>query len=533
MKFNLTEIGGRETGAAAIRPVGTTTLEDALAYANVGRKILGDFKQRLQQGGLKDGRFEQTLQDGTIITVITNMIGLAPIDQIYVDTGQRKRKQSFSRCIGYIVQGFTDSPYYSVLFDLTTPSGARLPYSNDFASYGSTLPADMSPPGVDVSAPFVDNGAKYLNYYKSGDLTDYQEVLLNFNYYYSVFDNRGPNVYSVAPVGDGLSSPLFVGDGALTYVWDTSLVINVNPENSYNSITYDIPAYEYSDTNPDTEWNMLGISFEDWADHMSNYINENFWGPLIIPRINDIASEAYDIKVASQDTTVGYDYRWLFADSAGGTFQRRRDSKGFVTNMGFEMVRNDADFVAIGGSGIVFHELGQSYGEGALFMMPYSAERRNLKLAQSVREYQEAISDFNVTETITGSVNAAVGTLAPGVPASTFHEWSYADDEAGPNIVETDYNTWTPASTFAIPIKVEAGIHKIKVKRQSTAAQIKKLKIFLLVDGDNGGALIERTIQQADIVLGSTETEWSKEIHIQIGEFSGNQIDSLVSLKTI
>lgn len=517
-------IGGREYGA--IRWAFKGNEDAARKLVGLGRTLLGNLKNRMRLGEIKTLMDMVRLDDGSTIRFGSNRIGLADMDsvEIYVPPGGGR-----NRCIGYIVQGFTENFFYSVQFDLTTPSGKRLPYTFD-PSYGSTLAADQSPPGVDVNAPYVDNGAKYLDYYKAGVLTDYQEVLVSFNYYGSTYDNRGPNVYSVAPVGDGASSPLFVGDGALTYVWDTSLITNVYPENSYNSITYDIPAHEYSDTNPDTAWNLLGISFTDWANHMANYINENFWGPLIIPRMNAIATATYEAALATQDTTFGYDYRWLFADGSGGTFQRRRDSKGFVTNMGFEMVRNDPDFAAIGGSGVVFHDTGQSYGEGALFMMPYSAERRNLKLSQAVKDYQIALNDSNVFEYITGDVTTEVGGLAPGIPASTFYAWSYADNAPGPNIVQTANSFWTPADTFAIPIEVEFGIHKIKVKRQSTNAQIKKLRIYLLLEGAQSG-LMHREIPQDKIVLGTADTEWSKEIHIKIGEF--NRVDEVISIVDI
>lgn len=522
-----TEIGGKEYGAVRLRALGNTTLEDAQAYESIGRQLLGDFKRELYLGGVKVGQRERKLPDGTLIRVMSNMAGLSHIDEIYVEKGRVGGGKK--RCIGYIVQGFTDSIYYSVQFDLTTPSGERLPYTSD-ASYGAVRPQDISPPGVDASNPFVDSGAKYLDYYKSGVQTDFQEVVVSFNYYYSEYSNLGANVYSVAPIGDGQTGPYFVGDGHLTYVWDTSLVINVTPENWYNSTTFDIPAYEYSDTNPDTAWNLLGISFNDWMDHGANYINTTYWESIIIPRINAIAAEAYSLSVAAQDTSVGYDYKWLYSDGAGGTFQRRRDSRGFVTNMGFEMVHGDPDFSGIGGSGVVFHELGRSHGEGALFMMPATAERRNLKLAQPVKDYQTALNDTQVTETITGSINAVVGGLTPGLPLSGPGAWSYVDNAPGPNIIQTAHSKWVPADTFAIPVKVEEGIHKVKVKRQSVNVDLKKLKIYLLLVGDQSGLAVYE-IPGDKIVLADTETEWSKELHILVGEY--NQLPDIVTLAEI
>lgn len=106
MKYQDNEIGGREVESLRIRPMGVTTMEDALAYANIGRKIAGDLKHRLQLGGVESGYSPIIrLQDGTLIQAVSNMIGLAHVDEVRVDTKHKSKKEvtEKDKCTGLII----------------------------------------------------------------------------------------------------------------------------------------------------------------------------------------------------------------------------------------------------------------------------------------------------------------------------------------------------------------------------------------------------------------------------------------------
>jgi hypothetical protein len=560
MKFNLTEIGGRETGATAIRPVGTTTLEDALAYANAGRRILGDFKQRLQQGGLKDGRFEQALKDGTVITVITNMIGLAPIDQIYVDTGNRKLHPGINRCLGYIVQCIADAaratePIYSAYYIRTElPTGEVL---NSKSVQGLLINPDQVPTSL---SDFPDNGAKYLDFlaWDGADFTlpsDFQLVSTLINNNSLVYEKLGPITYSKGAASSEYSpmTDLSPGWSFVTAYTADSGVCGMDADNgspvgwSFESIPCTNTLHVLADFQHKADEVYDGDSFTGTTLHYSgsytqahlplfpdgclmDYSNPYNAGapPAYSPgtfseKVNDWDSRSGDIYVALMNEASAYAYAYeqaFYTDNVDYTYQidfglfgslsnklgmilRRNDDKGFITYSGFDF----------SGGRVSLYKRDGEYGQTALFMVPFNDTPR-IRYddgIQSVITAQEFHQDTNfkaggsrkVTDGTTDS-NCGVHNMGLAIASGTF------------NIIEHWDITNGCADSFAIPVKVEYGIHTVGV-----AGNHGDVRVWLLVemkDGSMGMVKINHTLTSHNDWRFGTDTP-DMEVKIKVGEF--------------
>jgi hypothetical protein len=554
MRFNLTEIGGRETGAAAIRPVGTTTLEDALAYANVGRKILGDFKQRLQQGGLKDGRFEQALKDGTVITVVTNMIGLAPIDQIYVDTGNRKRKLKQGRCIGYIVQCISATQPSSTryLVRVTLPSGDELNSKSITDMYFSE--ADL------VATDFPDNGAKYLNYasWDGSEYTipsDYQLVSTLISDDSLVYEKLGPITYSKG-ASSGEYSPmtgLSPGWSFVTAYTADSGTCGIDADDgtpvgwSFESIPCTNTLHVLADFQHKADEVYDGGSFTGTTLHYSgsytqahlplfpdgclmDYSNPydagappayspgtysgkvNDWdsrsGDIFVALMNEASAYAYAYELAFYNDLIERVYRTDFTSiptwgSKLNMILRRNDDKGFITPSGFDFISYNE---------IALKARNDEYGQTAVFMLPFDDSLRF--------SYPTAISDALPALEFHQDTNfkaGGSGEVTDGTPDYNcgVHNMGTTTASGSFNITEHWDITKEVSGDFGIPITVEAGIHTVGVAGRS--GEVRVWAYVVSESGESGILKIGKDFTENDATPNDDTPDVT--IRIKVGEF--------------
>jgi hypothetical protein len=571
MKFNRTEIGGRETGAAAIRPVGTTSLEDAFAYANIGRKILGDFKQRLQQGGLKDGRFEQALQDGTVITVITNMIGLAPIDQIYVDTGQRKKIGGVIRCAGYIVQGLevaekiSSGDAYHYRYIQTSPSGV----THDYRKIGGYVHDE--PPAN--SNDFPDNGARYLSC--GGTFgADYKAVMVaiqsnqmwaeGFGPYtwsavsitaeemdvpYPVVDtlpalNAGWTLvssysYSSGTCTDGTDSASWEEEGQIcqeTYHWSTihpdqdpQIQVVYDSEQPVVQGSYYTGGHTYGGVFP-----VFGCS-RDSAEVFTGYGTP----ALVVDIMEQMTAKAaamtavgaiqYALDLALWEGTNDFFYQGqLFSTLSGSIHYRfaeegykRTDGKGYWVNAGLRLATYNGR--------AVFHltEAGRGGGEGrsVFFMIPTGTSR--------IFRYADTLQDSAYSNAYDGDdlyLGIAVGERDPlthpsgfrietvdyegicGTSSQLGYNPANITRSQDPNGIVRFLDELVIADTFGVPITVEAGSHQVDVVAFQPGSSV---KVWLLLD-DGEKQWFEKITHEFNYV--GTSARPSLRMNIMVGD---------------
>jgi hypothetical protein len=574
MKFNLTEIGGRETGAAAIRPVGTTTLEDALAYANAGRRILGDFKQRLQQGGLKDGRFEQALKDGTVITVVTNMIGLAPIDQIYVDTGNRKLNKKSKLCFGYIVQCIADSTRatkpvradYKIRLDL--PSGdilyGKLPFSTNFV---------LNPDPVSLT-DFPDNNAKYLIYYRfnpegGGFSLDsgFQLVSAAIHYQGLTYEKLGPVVYtkgSATGIGYPETNTLNPGwsyvttassdsgacgidaDTGLPVGWSftstpcTSPIIAIAYDHLggtqvFDSTTHTGTTLMYAGTYHQVELPLFpDTCVKDYTKASPSDVGDgtpntavNDWdsrtGAAVVAVRNEASEYAYNYSVGFYNDELVYEYIRNYSPYVGGLddphvgpIMRRADARGFITYSGFYF-----------DNGIIqLPKKSSGYGQTALFMIPLDDTQRfrytdDIQTAINSTAYEDTI-DYNIGYSQNGDSGtdcefSAFGTVEPdGVPPSNIYETTTLSNQC------TDL--------FGVPCTVEYGQHTVGI-----AGNHGDITVWLMIEDETGKfgsmKLSSQYNSLNDLWHTHNNDTPSMNIHIKVGYFE--DIAELVSFEQL
>jgi hypothetical protein len=564
MKFNLTEIGGRETGAAAIRPVGTTTLEDALAYANVGRKILGDFKQRLQQGGLKDGRFEEALKDGTVITVVTNMIGLAPIDQIYVDTGNRKRGKKISRCIGYIVQCISATQPSSTryLVRVTLPSGDELNSKSITGMFFSE--ADL------VATDFPDNGAKYLNYasWDGSEYTipsDYQLVSTLISDDSLVYEKLGPITYSKGAATSSYlpMTGLNPGWSVVTAYTADSGTCGIDADDgspvgwSFESIPCANTLHVLADYQHKADEVYDGSSFTGSTLHYSgsytqavlplfpdgclmDYSDPYDAGapPAYSPgtfsqKVNDWTSRSGDIYVALMNEASAYAYAYeltFYTDIIERLYRtdfasiptwgsklnmilRRNDDKGFITSSGFDFISYNE---------IALKARNDSYGQTAVFMLPFDDSLRF--------SYPTAISDALPALEFHQDTNfkaGGSGITTDGTPDYNcgVHDMGLTTASGAFNIIEHWDITKEVSGDFGIPITVEAGIHTVGVAGRS--GEVRVWAYIVSESGESGMFKIGKDFTENDPTPNDDTPDVT--IRIKVGEFE--DISELVNFE--
>ncbi len=103
MRFGSTEIGGKETGPVSIRTEGDH--DRAMQYVDYGRRCLGELKRRIQLSPMvyKVGQATWKIENDPKIeiTVKSNMIGLADIDEILIKVD--KHAGTITKVIGFVV----------------------------------------------------------------------------------------------------------------------------------------------------------------------------------------------------------------------------------------------------------------------------------------------------------------------------------------------------------------------------------------------------------------------------------------------
>lgn len=87
MIFDGKEVGGAAHGPVIMRFNGDQG--ECQKYIYEARVLLGNLKQQME-GRIKSGQVDRTLEDGTKIHAQSNRYGLADIDEIWIDSSQRK-----------------------------------------------------------------------------------------------------------------------------------------------------------------------------------------------------------------------------------------------------------------------------------------------------------------------------------------------------------------------------------------------------------------------------------------------------------
>lgn len=500
------QLGGKHHGAVSIRALGTTTQEDALAYAHIGRKVLGEYKQRLQQSDTLSGHHDVTLQDGTSIRVVTNMQGLSPIDQIYVDTGNRKQKKSRFMVLGYIVHGYHPNKTTSVVnFAVTTPSGKTLGFNSNYGD-GLSWGGDPNDGSIYDLQGYPDHGARWIDYkeflYFDDDLnmsiyadTDYQAVLARISGLQDYWDGH-PLTYIPTITGynslpgltasyiyvtsytydSGTCDPAFTPP--LTWSVETDPVIHTEYVYTYDTGSPVQGAarstYNYSEPHYVGGWHpeyFPGSIDACYKDDTGSFYSDPINGPAEKggyneqhvsemaaenATLNAIASYAYAI---TKSVYQPHDSRNYTKVSDAYLIERRKDSHGFYTNTGFYFDEGR----------IVWTAPNAGHGAGALFMMPDAGDFYRYS-------YSAALTATNTYDN-----TAPTGTTAQdGFGTSNAPGYTIIDPPGDQNLTKYRRTTSSMTEAFGIPCKCEAGTHYIKFVPNSVAMSF---KVYLLIDG--------------------------------------------------
>lgn len=571
-KFDDEEIGGREYDAVNWRYAGDT--DRARELRAVARKLLGNMKRFMDISAVTTLMHTHIAKDGTVYRMHSNRNGAHDIDRmlIYVPPGGGGRKRK--RCLGYIVQCINDKSlindvfyyYASCLIKTELPSGDVL----NSKSYGPYSLSDVTPTGAD---DFPDLGAKWLPYLAwDGSAytapSDFQLVSTIIQLNGITYEKLGPRVYTQGPA----SGFLYPGTNTLNPGWSyvttysiDSGVCGVDEEGggpvgySFESIPCTCPIRVASVRQTSTEvytapgtftsatlfysgtWTHVPLPFfpdqchpdypkasaSDLVDraHAGNNVNStkvNDWdsraGAIWTAAWNDASAAAYEYDIAHHyfDTTDN-SYIRVYGDVGAAHLNailRRSDKKGFITYSGFYV--NEGVFT--------FTQRNAGYGQTALFMLPFD-ERRRLRYSAEVKA-AVAANDFHQDTDF--SVGAASWLGGPGDPdfdcGAGMMGTVTAPTEA--NVIEHWDITGHCAGDFALPLVVEAGVHKVGVAGNSGDAVV-----WLLLEGDDGLSgfvKIKKTFTTHNLWKSNFDTP-DLNIHIKVGEF--NEIGELVQFE--
>lgn len=586
MELDTLQLGGKHHGAVAIRPVGTTTLEDALAYAHIGRKVLGEHKQRLQQANVLSGKHEVTLQDGTIIRVVTNMQGLSPIDQIYVETGNPKRKVKKKRCIGYIVQGL-DVPEsvavnasYSYYFDQTSPSGTTFKRSETGGYVHTDPPTSYT--------DFPDNGAKYLACRVGFSSTDspYHAVIASIRGEQSWPEGFGPftwsavsiplsewagagdvvetlpsintgwslvtsDIYASGTCTDGFNTANweeYGGGCANTYHWSTNHPLQTPTEQvEYTAARSTIPGTYYSGTYTLTGafpvYSCTRDSLESYTGHGTNKKVVDILGEYTqqASEMNAIGAIQYalDLSLIAPVNDFFYEGQ-MYITSGPPNYQlveegyRRTDGKGYWVGTGMHLT-------SYNGRGI-FHltPKGRGYGGSVFFMVPTNGETRLFRYDDTIQQEATVNNAYDGAGLYLGIELGSEPGVASGFRiqsvdsvggacgwAELYHNPARIDRSSPDyNGVIKHLDQQVITDTFGVPITVEQGTHTVEVKAFQTGSN--SVRVWLLIeDGDQ--YYFAKLTHPFDYV--GTSSRASLRIKIGVREFE--ELGELVSFEQL
>ncbi len=116
----------RETGVVRFRYYGDRHQAELLT--GIGRKLLGEMKERMMLGGINSHIHRHTTESGVVYEMISNSIGFADIDEvrIYVPVGKPYLDDiSIDRCIGFIIAADSSALEGNIYVAVSTPEDIK------------------------------------------------------------------------------------------------------------------------------------------------------------------------------------------------------------------------------------------------------------------------------------------------------------------------------------------------------------------------------------------------------------------------
>jgi hypothetical protein len=514
-QFNDEEIGGK-----AYEPFGVTLHGDktrAKGLIGYGQALLGNLKHRMQLGGLEQGRERKVLPDGSVIQFSSIKGPLADLDKIDIFVPQVSSDKSGRRyrCIGYVVQGFTDDSQTYVDFYVELPSGKTLGYHGQ---HGIGVLQDVDLIEVPSGDKFPDKGVKLVDREEvdAERGVEYQEILFQYIRFANNYIGYGP-ITAHADYGSSELPPI---SSYYEYVFGAC-------ESTVSYILYDEIGGEVFDygvitgtplpsitTNPLTSpatgvpWDGTGLSGSDWAQAVNAYSRGVLYPSTIIPEVAHASATMY----AHLLEDLYFDQEWLEytimvnSDNSPLHGYRRKDGHGFIAAMGFEFRQ----------SGYYFYDRDMAHGEGVLFMLPASEDKKLFALAPSLLEEQSALDNERIAHLQdVGYIGESLGGWDCGLD-DNWGSWNIGNTvKDSRNNVDSIYSeVHETTDQFAIPCKVEQGVHKVWLSRSSNTVDVKKILVHLFIE-DIGRI----TLTLNDISIAEGKSQWDKVIYINVTDF--------------
>lgn len=162
MKFDgEIEIGGLETGPVLFRTRGGPRCQD---YFYSGRKLLGELKQGMQLGEIGFGKKDVIFKNGVRLHAQSNRIGLADMDEVWIDVTGMVPQDKKMKCLGFILVSYwtPDELYRSTAyFKIKHPSDGRILDSVEDFDYHYNPETGFY--DYETYVGFPDNNAKYFD----------------------------------------------------------------------------------------------------------------------------------------------------------------------------------------------------------------------------------------------------------------------------------------------------------------------------------------------------------------------------------
>ena len=279
MKFEDTHIGGIETGPVLFRTSGGPRCQDYFYY---GRKLLGELKQRMQLGGVGFGEQDLILKNGVKLHALSNRIGLADIDEIWIDVTGMETVTTKKRCIGFALisyENFDESFHSEAAFKIKHPFDDRILAAN---SLDWEYPISDGYYNWEIFTGFPDNNAKYLDVLAYNDIIGDNEPG-NFQTV-EIMEFGGLGIYNMTPT---------VATRLYKYIDDygfASVITGCNfdiPDNY--TLTYAEEGYGSSCFIMIPMDNSWRFSFSDYLKsrillpYPSTIFQESFGVPIVVP----------------------------------------------------------------------------------------------------------------------------------------------------------------------------------------------------------------------------------------------------------
>ena len=460
------EIGGKEVGAVQFTFDGD--VKQCQALVGIARNLLGNLKRRLQLGGLMQGQDQKELKGGGLI-VVNSVRGLADIDKAYIRVVVRDKliPEGSIKCLGYIVQAFVDTTYFPFVVEL--PSKKIIRNDNVYIELLATKEEYIGYP---------ENGCLYFPAidFENAE-TDLQQVIIAEDRVKRITTGLGANT---AHVHSFVEDPAAIAAGS-----------------------YDQPAYPYL-YSPIRWGDPIGGT--TWFNRPSGVTFSQFYNTYVAPQdvinLNNAFSMSYEDGLGDGKAK-DYDYgeyleirSYPFNYSINPIYKHKEDL-GFITGSG----------VLFDGDKIEFTAANIEYGQGAVFMMPDSGDKK---------KYHYSIDVKNMPTPSSSTQMKQYGDLlyAPaGInPASEFSPDNQVGWTMNPD-AEIESSRTPLFNEFGIPVNVEQGIHTITGNGGSGYYHVH----LLISNNDN---LEIRILKVNDITDGAT-------IKIQVGDI--NNVNEIVS----